>query len=197
MLLSLLKCVESLKTIRIWQHVTLAALLPAIKWWVIFPALHLLSVWIAHILFRSTSVYITFSFWCVSFWDEHTTDVAVAQVIGASKWPHHVQRALYYLSEEKGMTHRDLSSTLEVMIQFILTKAISQRQWFNWTLVQHLQNVNSHAPEMPRALCSAGQTASQTQICQRFLISLSHLGHEVTLCLVRVGEGVGCSCYCK
>lgn len=85
----------------------------------------------AQILFRSTSVYITFYSRCVSFWDEHTTDVVVAQVIGVSKWPHHVQRALYYLSQERGMTHRDLTSTLEVMIQFILTRAISQRQWFD------------------------------------------------------------------
>lgn len=96
-----------------------------------FPALHLLSVCIGQILFRSTSVYITFSSWCVSFWDEHTTDVAIARVTGASKWPHRMQRALYYLSEERVMTHRDLTSTLEVMIQFILTRAISQRQWFD------------------------------------------------------------------
>lgn len=156
---------------QIWQHVALAALLPAIKWWMMFPALHLLCVCTAQILFRSTSVYITFYSWCVSFWDEHTTDVAVAQVIGASKWPHHVRRALYDLSEETGVTHRDLTSTLEVMIQFILTRAISQRQWFNWTLVQHLQNANSYALEIPTALCSAGQTASHTQTYQHPTLS--------------------------
>lgn len=76
------------------------------------------------------SVCITFSFWCVSFWDEHSTHVAVAQVIGTFRWPHHTQRALYHPSED-GMTHRDLTRTLAVIIQFILTRAISQRQCFD------------------------------------------------------------------
>lgn len=61
------------------------------------------------------SVCITFSFWYVSFRDEHSTDVTVAEVIGTFRWPHHMQRALYWPSEE-GMTHRDLTGGLEVII---------------------------------------------------------------------------------